>query len=178
MSLLAWRLAKREDRPSLEAFCCTQPRRKHRRPWGGWDESHPAEHELAVQAAIRKRLAPVGDHNRTVLLGHDTQGLAAVSTYRTFNTATFQIDILAVELRCRDRGGGWAIEALATTLDYISADAVADGYDGAVVTASIHEANRPSQRLFESQRFEQTDVLPDGYQVWTAEFPVTGVRHE
>jgi RimJ/RimL family protein N-acetyltransferase len=175
VSLLNWVPGRRIDQDALRAFECTQPLRKFRRPWGGWDTHHPAHYELVVQGLIRSRLKPVGEPGRTVLLGWDARGdLGGVSTYRALGSASFNIDAIAVAQRFRHRGGGWALEALSTTLDYITADADGDGYTTASVAAQIHEDNRPSQRLFESQRFEQTDVAPDGYQVWAAVLVVEG----
>lgn len=174
MSLLAWRPGERSDRSRhFRTFQCTPDPTKRRRPWGGYEETHDAPYERPVQALIRHSLAPVGDPDRTVLLGLDAAGkLGALTTYRSLGEAQFELDIVAVALAYRHRGGGWASEALRTTLDYMTADADGLGYDSIDVAARIHEDNRPSQRLFISEEFDQTDVLPDGYQVWSGEIRI------
>lgn len=128
---------------------------------------------------IRERLKPAGTHHRTVLLGWDGHSeLGGVSSYRSLGSARYALDVVAVALRYRHRGGGWALEAMSNTLDYLTADADADGYSLMQVGAKIHEKNRPSQRLFERQGFEQTDEEPDGYQVWSASFMIEGAKFD
>ena len=141
-------------------------------PGGVRRKHHDAEHELDVQALIRQKLRPVGDPNRTVLVGWDASDLGAVVTYRSHGHGTFTIDIIAVALRYRHRGGGWAREALATALDFITADADGHGYSRALVGAFIHEKNRPSQRLFQHEGFAQTAEHLEGYQFWSVELVI------
>lgn len=137
------------------------------------EKTHEAWHELPIQAMIRERLTPAGEPNRTVLLGWAGDSLGAVSSYRLLGGSNFQIDVLAVAQEFRHRGGGWALETIGTTLDYITADAAGAGAPTFTAGAWIHQDNRPSQRLFERQGFEQTaDQKPEGYQVWSATFPV------
>lgn len=174
MSLLNWQTGRRVDRDALRTFTCTRKRSKVKQVWG-WSEGHEARHELVVQSMIRERLKPVGSPARTVLLGWSpSDDLGGVAAYRTLGQASFSIDVIAVAQQYRNRGGGWAREALSTTLDFLTADADSDGYTFAKVAATIHEDNRPSQRLFASQQFEHTDERPEGYQVWSAEFVVAG----
>jgi hypothetical protein len=105
----------------------------------------------------------------------DAEGsLGGVAAYQSLVSEGFLIGPIAVARPYRHRGGGWAIEALTTALDFMTAEADAEGYSAVRVAAKIHEDNRPSQRLFEGQRFEQTSVRADGYQVWSAEFPIEG----
>ena len=96
-----------------------------------------------------------------------------MSTYRAFNDS-FQIDAIAVAMRYRHKGGGWAHEALSTTLGYITADADENNYLHVKVAAHIHEDNRPSQMLFEKERFAHTDMYDDVHQVWSVELDIAG----
>jgi RimJ/RimL family protein N-acetyltransferase len=180
VSLLRWTTGERKDRDALRSFACTEQRSKIKRPWGGYDSHHPAPYELRVQSMIRENLKPAGEPGRTTLLGWDTHGsLGGVSTYRSIGSAAqFSIDAIAVASRFRHKGGGCALEAISTTLDYLTAEADAHGYSVMTVAATIHEDNRPSQHLFERQGFEQTDEQPHGYQVWSADIVVEGAAFD
>lgn len=125
---------------------------------------------------IRQTLKPARVPGQTTLLGW-TRGhtLGGVVSYRVIGTEqSFQIDIIAVELQYRRRGGLWAREALETALDFIAADADGNGYHAPRVAASIHQDNGPSQRLFDQAGFEHASVQPDGYETWSTTLDIAG----
>lgn len=173
MSLLRWSPAGRGDVDALRLFRCT-PKGRNVRRFGTWELDHPRPHELRVQALICHHLKPVGDRDRTVLLGWEGADLGGVTTYRRIGSGAYMIDVLAIAERFRHRRGGWGREALSTTLGYITADTDEDGYNVAGVSALIHEDNRASQRIFELERFEITALRDDGYQVWSADLIIEG----
>lgn len=125
---------------------------------------------------IRQDLKPARVPHQTTLLGWvDETTLGGVVSYRSIGSQQkFHIDVIAVALGLRGRGGAWAREALKTGLDYITADVDAHGYHAAVVAATIHEDNRPSQRLFAQERFEVTEQELDRYQTWALDLIVGG----
>jgi RimJ/RimL family protein N-acetyltransferase len=173
LSLLDWRPGKADDQDSLKTFKCTDAPKKVKLPMGNWGPG-PAVYEHRVQSLIRTQLNCVGDPSRTVLLGRSEDGaLGGVTSYRRLSSSQYVVEVVAVAVRHRHKGGGVAREALATTLDYLTADAVADGYSMVTVSAKVHEKNRPSQFLLTHEGFAQTGDDGDGYQVWAMDLLLT-----
>ena len=176
MSLLTWRSGRVEDRDALRAFQCTPNPTRARLPFGPRGAQHKAPYELRVQALIRQDLKPARVPHRTTLLGwtRDEQLGGVVSYLAVGSEQKFKIDVIAVALALRRRGGGWAREGLTTALDFITAEADQHGFHAALIAASVHEDNRPAQDLFEREGFRVTGEEPDGYQTWALELIVSG----
>jgi len=140
-----WREATPDDRNTLkDEFLCTDPPRKIYRQGR---KQHPREWELDAQSIVKDIRFPLPENN-TVLLGSDDEGLAVVCQYK-YDPATADsfIGVIAVAWRAQARRYGAA--ALEYVKSLIHARAIADGHDGYLITARVHEQNKRSQRMCE-----------------------------
>lgn len=164
--LLRWHEARHGDRAALQNFQCTEDPIK--RASTGYKREHPRPWEWRLQGKIRQ-LKPPFDGPEYLLLGEDDEGLAAVSMFRETNgPSQVLLMCLAVALRLRFRGGGFADELAVRTMDEITEHAVAQDVAAVDLNALVDEGNRHSQSLCRRMGLAHTSMWDDQLQVWSA----------
>src|SRR4051812_18001691 len=105
------------------AFECTSKPRPRTAAEPRLEARHDAWWEYEVQAAIRTLRPPLsGQDCRRLLLGCRDQHLIAVSLYVELDgLEEIELELMAISLLGRHRGGGFADEMCAVTLDQITA---------------------------------------------------------
>jgi N-acetylglutamate synthase-like GNAT family acetyltransferase len=162
-SLLRWRPFEADDRDALERFVCTDPDKKI---WDGRTKSHPRPWELSVQSAVRTH-KPSLERDESMILGLDDVGVAAVCAWARYaNPGQVLLQLVAVAMRHRDRGGLCAKEAVETVMTIISADARSAGAVTLLVEARIDRQNEPSKRLFSQAGFVYVDDCTENLERW------------
>lgn len=101
-------------------------------------------------------------------MGEDARGLAAASCYEEVDGPT-QVDLLvmAIALRLRRRGGGYADEMMDDTLDAITGRAIATETPEVLVTARVWEENAPSQAMCRRAGLRHTGMAAPRVQQWS-----------
>ncbi|GAA2531645.1 hypothetical protein GCM10010409_01460 [Mycolicibacterium diernhoferi] len=155
------RVAARE----LQAFTCTSDFPKTP---DGRKLPHPKQWEREAQSHLRecsKRLKN-GD---LLLVGRTDDQTIVAAAHLIFDTAPplmeVHIGCLAVSVSVRGQGGSVANEALAVATELALEQASSSGLD-AVLTATIHTKNRPSELLAARAGFEPLSVPTNDYQSW------------
>ncbi len=125
---------------------------------------------------IRKSLNPPCAYPHEAWIGWDESGAigAVVVLQEMDGPPQVDLDVVAVHLRFRRRGGGWAREAVRHALDTVTTTAHAAGVDVVEFGAWVHEDNRAAQKLLESFGLDQTAQRDDGYQRWARDVIVGG----
>lgn len=171
-SPLTWRHAGAGDlaqlkleRRQLTDFICTDP---PKRIFKDGSKSHPREWELDAQSGIRDLRIPARP-SKPVLLGIDSDGLAAVCQYEYAHdesgTDAF-INVIGVAFRAR--GTGYGGQALDHVLQEIRAKATLDQAAECLVAARVHTLNEPSKKMCESRKFVCVEAADDdGHEYWT-----------
>lgn len=108
-----------------------------------------------------------------MLVGYDDVGLAAVSVYREEDgPRVVELSLMALALRLRRKGGGYADEMCRVTLDALTARAVDKGVPEVRVLGYVFEDNHPSQEMCRRHGLRHTDMAGEGVQVWSRRIPV------
>lgn len=179
-TLLTWAPPNRQDGLELKSFTCTVERTR-RRFAGRWERDHPAEWERLVQANIRKCNPPCQPPHYA-LLGRDDDGIGAFVFWEEADgPAAVEIRTLAVALRLRGKGGGWADEMMRVLFDTLTARAYEQGVDVIALRTWIHERNHGSQRLFRRYKLVHTGVCmktDPALQQWVGHILVAGAEVE
>lgn len=167
---LLWSLAEELERAAVVAalnrFTCTDARPGARSK--SWRDVTPAWWEYEVQGAIRDLRPPFGVHGRTLRLGYDQQGLAAVCHVEQVDgPGQVELALIAVERRLRGTGHLFADETVAEALDDITGRAIEAGVDEVLVQAYVWHQNVPSQALCARQGMARTGDTGEGVEVWS-----------
>lgn len=160
--LLTWRTADRRDRPALQAFTCTVPtqRSPYRPTW------HPRRWELEVQSFIRSLRPPLSP-DQSLLVGEDTEGVASVCLLaQQADLQLIKIQVLAVAVRHRGKGGTYSDEAMDVALETAVERGRKTGLDAVTVIGLVHDRNRAAQRLNERAGFACQGTTPEGLEIW------------
>jgi hypothetical protein len=166
--LLQWHPGLKSDRQALQTFTCTDSPVKSRRP--PFTVEHPCQWEYNVQQYVRQ-LRPRYAPPMYLLLGFDSLGLAGVSFYEELDgPSDVFIKAMAIHLRLRHKGGGYADEMFEQTFDAITARAIDTSTPTVQVSARVDERNHPSQQMNRRAGLRHRAMVSEGLQNWSRDF--------
>jgi RimJ/RimL family protein N-acetyltransferase len=165
-SLLHWRgFEKAKDRDALRAFVCTDPEKK---TWDGRRRHHPREWELDVQSSVREHSPNVNNGEVFILGFEDDSSVGAVSAWSRYagEPGRVLLQLIAVSVQRRGCGRAWANEAMAKTLEQVTADAREADAERLLLEARIHRNNRASKRMCEAHGFIFDSMHTNNLELW------------
>jgi hypothetical protein len=166
--LLAWRPGLHSDRQALQTFRCTDSPVKSKRP--PFTLKHPSMWEYKVQQYVRT-LQPKYAPPVYLLLGFDSLGLAGVSFYEELDgPSDVFLRSMAIHMRLRHKGGGYADEMFEQTFDAISTRAIETATPAVQISGRVEEQNHPSQEMCRRAGLRHRGMVSESLQNWSRDF--------